>query len=148
MYCKGRHQNSHIQTTYKSQKVLCEVTYFSPNQHNCALSHGVCGSPLTDLGHISSVTYACHPLKFVCGHRKGILTSPLKLLTEVASKCCFCLQFAHYMVSWATFKCNYNSCNVWHTLYLRWFICDGLLAMKYLRWQQEIFVASYCMSYH
>ena len=32
---------------------------------------------LTDLGHISSVTYVCHPLWFVCGHRKGILTSPL-----------------------------------------------------------------------
>ena len=30
---KGRRQNSHIQTTYKPQKVLCEVTYFSPNQH-------------------------------------------------------------------------------------------------------------------
>ena len=46
----------------------------------CDLSHRVCGSPLTDLGHISSVTYVCHPLWFVCGHRKGILTSPLRLL--------------------------------------------------------------------
>ena len=43
----------------------------------CDLSHSVCRSPLTDLGHISSVTYVCHPLWFVCGHRKGILTSPL-----------------------------------------------------------------------
>ena len=43
----------------------------------CGLSHSVCGSPLIDLGHISSVTYVCHPLWFVCGHRKGILTSPL-----------------------------------------------------------------------
>ena len=75
---KGRRQNSHIQTTYKPQKVLCEVTYFSPNHHNlCGLSHSLCWSPLTDLGHISSVTYVCHPLWFVCGHRKGILTSPL-----------------------------------------------------------------------
>ena len=30
---KGRRQNSNIQTTYKPQKVLCEVIYFSPNQH-------------------------------------------------------------------------------------------------------------------
>ena len=44
----------------------------------CDLSHCVCGSPLTDLGHISSVTYVCHPLWFVFGHRKGILTSPLR----------------------------------------------------------------------
>ena len=44
----------------------------------CDLSHSVCGSPLTDLGHISSVTYVCHPLWFVCGHRKGILMSPLR----------------------------------------------------------------------
>ena len=43
----------------------------------CDLSHSVCWSPLTDLGHISSVTYVCHPLWFVCGHRKGILTSSL-----------------------------------------------------------------------
>ena len=32
----------------------------------CDLSHSVCGSPLTDLGHISSVTYVCHTLWFVC----------------------------------------------------------------------------------
>ena len=43
----------------------------------CDLSHSDYGSPLRDLGHISSVTYICHPLWFVCGHRKGILTSPL-----------------------------------------------------------------------
>ena len=43
----------------------------------CGLSHSVCGSPLTDLGHINSVTYVCHPLWVVCGHRKGILMSPL-----------------------------------------------------------------------
>ena len=47
----------------------------------CDLSHSVCWSPLTDLGHISSVTYVCHPLWFVCGHRKRILTSPLILYT-------------------------------------------------------------------
>ena len=29
----GRRQNSHIQTTYKPQKVLCEVTYLSLIQH-------------------------------------------------------------------------------------------------------------------
>ena len=42
----------------------------------CDLSHSACRSPLTDLGHRSSVTYVCHPLWCVCGHRKGILTSP------------------------------------------------------------------------
>ena len=57
---------SHIQTTYKPQKAICD------------LSHSLCWSPLTDLGHISSVTYVCHPLWFVCGHRKEeILMSPL-----------------------------------------------------------------------
>ena len=44
----------------------------------CDLSHSFCWRPLTDLGHISTVSYVCHPLWFVCGHRKGILTSPLK----------------------------------------------------------------------
>ena len=44
----------------------------------CDLSHSLCWRPPTDLGHISSVTYVCHPLWFVCGHRKGILTSPLR----------------------------------------------------------------------
>ena len=44
----------------------------------CDLSHSVCRSPLTDLSHRSSVTYVCHPLWFVCGHRKGILMSPLR----------------------------------------------------------------------
>ena len=43
----------------------------------CDLSHSPCWSPLTDSGHISSVTYVCHPLWFVCGHRKGILTSQI-----------------------------------------------------------------------
>ena len=43
----------------------------------CGLSHSLYWSLLTDLGHISSVTYVCHPLWFVCGHRKRILTSPL-----------------------------------------------------------------------
>ena len=54
----------------------------------CDLSHSLCWSPLTDLGHISSVTYVCHPLWFVCGHRKGILTSPLKYVdgTEVTNR--------------------------------------------------------------
>ena len=42
------------------------------------LSHSLCWRQLTDLGHISSVTYVCHPLWFVCGHRKRILTSPLR----------------------------------------------------------------------
>ena len=51
----------------------------------CDLSHSVCWSPLTDLGHISSFTYACHPLWFICGHRKGILTSPLKPCMDTAS---------------------------------------------------------------
>ena len=37
----------------------------------CDLSHRLCWRPLTDLGHISSVTYVCHPLWFVSGHRKG-----------------------------------------------------------------------------
>ena len=43
----------------------------------CDLSRSLCWRPLTDLGHISSVTYVCHPLWFVGGHRKVILTSPL-----------------------------------------------------------------------
>ena len=51
----------------------------------CDLSHSVCRSPLTDLGHISSVTYVCHPLWFVCGHRKGILT-PKSPMSHVTSK--------------------------------------------------------------
>ena len=42
-------------------------------------SHSLCWSPLIDLGHINSVTYFCHPLWFVCGQGKGILTSPLTL---------------------------------------------------------------------
>ena len=25
--------DSHIQTTYKPQKAICELTYFSPNHH-------------------------------------------------------------------------------------------------------------------
>ena len=45
----------------------------------CDFSHSLCWSPLTDLGHMNSVTYVCHPLWFVCGHRKGILKSPLTL---------------------------------------------------------------------
>ena len=51
----------------------------------CDLSHGICRSPLTDLGHIYiiAVTYVCHPLWFVCGHRKGILMSPLSLLQRL-----------------------------------------------------------------
>ena len=52
----------------------------------CDLSHSLCGSPLTDLGHISSVTYVCHPLWFVCGHRKGIFTSPLSMSVSVTSR--------------------------------------------------------------
>ena len=66
----------------------------------CDLSHSVCRSPLADLGHISSVTNVCHPLWFVCGHRKGILMSPLTLY-EIFNFCkenlmssgvvCFCL---------------------------------------------------------
>ena len=50
----------------------------------CDLSYSLCWSPLTDLGHINSVTYVCHPLWFVCGHRKGILTSPLSFQTNIA----------------------------------------------------------------
>ena len=52
---KGRRQNSHIQTTYKPQKAIRKITYFR-------LSQSSCRSSLTDLGHISSVTYVCHPL--------------------------------------------------------------------------------------
>ena len=36
----------------------------------CDLSHSLCWRPLTDLGHINSVTNVCHPLWFVCGHRE------------------------------------------------------------------------------
>ena len=49
----------------------------------CDLSHSLCWRPLTVLGHISSVTYVCHPLWFVCGHRKGILMSPLSVDTKM-----------------------------------------------------------------
>ena len=57
----------------------------------CDLSHSVCGSPLTDLGHISLVTFVSYPLWFVCGHRKGILTSPqyLRDIYDVAVTCYF-----------------------------------------------------------
>ena len=57
----------------------------------CDLSNSLCWSPLTDLGHISSVTYVCHPLWFVCGHRKGFLTSPLRnsgALIRIFWPCC------------------------------------------------------------
>ena len=37
----------------------------------CDFSHSLCGSPLTDLGHINS---------HKCGHRKGIWTAPLILI--------------------------------------------------------------------
>ena len=37
---------------------------------------------------------------------------------------------------------------VWHTLYLRCCIFNGLLAMNYLRWQLEIIGPSCCMSFH
>ena len=30
---KGRRKNSHIQTAYKPQKAICELTYFSCNHH-------------------------------------------------------------------------------------------------------------------
>ena len=49
----------------------------------CDLSHSLCWRPLTDLGHIISVTYVCHPLWLVCGHRKGILTSPHILIIKM-----------------------------------------------------------------
>ena len=44
----------------------------------CDLSHSLCWRPLINLGHIISVTHICHPLWFVCGHRKDIFgISPL-----------------------------------------------------------------------
>ena len=43
---------------------------------------------------------------------------------------------------------NYNSCNVWHSLYLRSCIFNSFFAMNYLQWQLEIIFASCCMSYH
>ena len=49
----------------------------------CDLSHSVCWSPLTDLGHISSVTYVCHPLWFVCGNFD---ISPMGSLPDIASE--------------------------------------------------------------
>ena len=52
----------------------------------CDLSHSECWGLLTDLGHINSVTYVCHPLWFVCGHRKGILTSPLIVCTYIPAE--------------------------------------------------------------
>ena len=75
----GRPQNSHIQTTYKphtNHKKPSVSSHTLAPTTICDLSHSDCGSPLTDLGRIRSATYVCHPLWFVCGHRKGILTSP------------------------------------------------------------------------
>ena len=79
---KFPHTN-HIQTT-KSHHSVSSHTLVPTSI--CDLSHSVCRSPLTDLGHISSVTYICHPLWFVCGHRKGILTSPLMHPSTVSCK--------------------------------------------------------------
>ena len=62
-------------TNHKRSSVSSHT--FAPTT-TCDHSHSVCGSPLTDLGHISSVTYVCHPLWFGCDHIKGILTSPLR----------------------------------------------------------------------
>ena len=53
----------------------------------------------------------------------------------LASKCSFCLRFAYYMVSWAGFAGNYNSWDVWDTMYLQWSNCNSLLTIDYLRLQ-------------
>ena len=38
--------------------------------------------------------------------------SSLKLMTDVANKCRFCLHFSHHIVPLAAFRGNHNSCNV------------------------------------
>ena len=52
----------------------------------CDLSHSLCWSPLTDLGHISSVTYNCHPLWFVCGHRIPLIPIKYFRTTHIMDK--------------------------------------------------------------
>ena len=79
--CQGRHVRGDVKIpTYKphtNHKKPSVSSHTLAPTTICDLSHSICGSPLTDLGHISSVTYGCHPLWVVCGYRKGILTSPL-----------------------------------------------------------------------
>ena len=65
----------------------------------------------------------------VIAPNKGWCIEPL---TQVASKCQFCLPFAQYRVSYAGLINNYNSCNVWHTLHLPWCICDELLKINFV----------------
>ena len=89
-----------------------------------------------------------HDHYFICVVVFPTLIVTVKPLTHVASKCRFCLRFAQYIVSCTGFISNYNSCDIWHTLYLQWYVCNGLFAMNYLRWQLDIIVASCCMSYH
>ena len=49
----------------------------------CDLSHSVGWGPLTDLGHIYKLSHLpLSSLWFVCGHRKGISTSPPKSLAD------------------------------------------------------------------
>ena len=76
LMCKERRQipTYKLHTNHKRSSVRSHT--LAPTSI-CDLSHSLCWRPLTDLGHINSVTYVCHPLRFVCGHRKGILTSPL-----------------------------------------------------------------------
>ena len=64
-----KHHTNHKKPSVSSH-TLAQIT-------TCDFSHSACRSPLTDLGHRSSVTYVCHTLWIVGGHRKGILTSPL-----------------------------------------------------------------------
>ena len=74
-FTKGRLQNSHITPHTNHRRSSVRSHTLAPTSI-CDLSHSLCWSPLTNLGYISSVTYVCHPLWFICGHRKGILTSP------------------------------------------------------------------------
>ena len=55
----------------------------------------------------------------------------VKPLTDVASKCSFCMRFAHYRASRWGFTSDLITVayTVLAMVHLRWFTCDDLLAM-------------------
>ena len=81
----------------------------------CDFSHSLCMSPLTDLGHISSVTYVCHPLWFVCGHRKGTLKSPLSSMPGNI----FCIKESFVIICFDIFLSS-NLVVIGKSLCIRW----------------------------
>ena len=63
----------------------------------------------------------------------GLLT--LKPMTDVASKCCFCLRFAHYIVSRAGFRTLATLATSDNTLLLQWSNYNILLVI--VNWQRQ-----------